>query len=291
MCNMIENQFINKKSNLFHNDEIDGIIELSHDNIVKYYKDIYVLVKKNNIRIPIEFYGLNVEETIYKQVVSNLIIYKVSISMILKNIKFFNKIIMLSDTDIQQYNIFNYTLGIKNIVLPILNINFLDLTLYLEQYTISCSIDNIYKLKLLNNYFESTSDICSMIDNMTETKYWTSHNLCALKFGKNFRKRKIVFNTGRLSNKQVANELSSILKSKNESEDYIKDIKDIKNEYNDIECIDNYNIEDKPDISYEDFNKLFSSLTEREQYYLFVNSMISKKYVHLVINNKYVLDI
>ena len=89
MCNMIENQLINKKSNIFHHDEIDGMIELSQDNIGKYYKDIYILAKKNNISIPIEFYGLNVEESIYKQVASNLIIYKVSISMILKNMKFF----------------------------------------------------------------------------------------------------------------------------------------------------------------------------------------------------------
>lgn len=289
MCNMIENQLINKKSNIFHHDEIDGIIELSQDNIGKYYKDIYILAKKNNIPIPIEFYGLNVEESIYKQVASNLIIYKVSISMILKNMKYFNKIIMLSDTDIQQYNIFNYTLGIKNIVLPILNINFLDLTLYLDQYSISCSIDNIYKLKLLNNYFETSNDICNIIDNMTESKYWTSHDFCTFKYEQTFSKRRIVFNTSRLSNKQVANELNTILKSKNEpSEDYIKDIKDY---YNDIGPISNYNIEDKPDISYEDFNKLFSSLTEKEQYYLFVNSMISKKYVHLVINNKYILDI
>lgn len=290
MCNMIENQLINKKNSIIHYDDIDGLIELTQDNIEKYYKYIYILAKKNNNIIPIDFYNLNVEESLYKKVTSNLIIYKVSISMILKSIKYFNKINILSDIDIEPYNIFNYTLGIKNIVLPILNINFLDLTIYLEQYNITCFIDNIYKLKLMNNYFEITSNICDMINDMKESKYWISHNFSTLTFETIFRQRKIVFNTNRLSNRLVAHELNTILNTKSKllSEDYIKDI-GTKNV--DIVSLDDYNIDDKPNISYEDFNQLFSSLTEKEQYYLFANLMICKKYVHLVINNKYVLDI
>jgi hypothetical protein len=291
MSLIIENQLINKKSSIQYYDETtDLFIELTQNNINKYYKDVYILAKKNNDPIPIEFYCLNVDESIYKQVLSNLIIYKVSISIILKNIKYLNKIILLSDVDIQQYNIFNYTLGIKNIVLPILNINFSDLKLYLDQYNISCSIDNIYKFILINNYLGCKNNVYDLIENIRETKYWSLQKNCLLSLDQNFVGRKIVFNINRLNNKQVANELSCILKPKMNilSEDYVRDIKE---SYIDIGSLNNYSIEDKPTISHEDFNKLFSSLTEKEQYYLFTNLMVCKNYVHLVINNKYILDI
>ena len=291
MSIMIENQLINKNTIHYHDE-----IELNETNIHTYYKEVYILVKKNKDMIPIDFYNLNVDEDIYKKVLANLIIYKVSISIILKNTKFLDNILLISNTDIEQFNIFNYTLGIKNIVLPILNINFSDLTLYLNQYTISDSIDNIYKLKLMNNYLDSDKVssleyISNMIDNIEESKYWTLTKNCSLSIDHKFKERKIFFNLYRLKNKQVAEELSSLFKNKikNNLEDYIKDL-DTKHKYIDLSVVSNYKIEDKPDISQEHFNQLFTSLTGDQQLLLFTNLMISKKYVHLVINNKYVLN-
>lgn len=300
MSNMIENQLINKKNNIQHYEDISEMfIDLTPFNIQKFYKEVYVLVKKNNEPIPVEFYNLNVDENIYKQVLSNLIIYKVSISLILKNIKNYNNIIMLSNNDLQQFNIFNYTLGIKNIILPILNINFSDLSIYLDQYRLSNTIDNIYKLKLMNNYLDSnttvTSDyVCNMIDEMTESKYWTLSSNCEASLNYLFKRRQIFFDTCRLSNKVIVDKLNFIFKSKtkflSEKEDYIKDI-ETKNSYIDIGSLNNYSIDDKPEMSYDNFNQLFKSLSEKEQFLLFTNCMVSKKYVHLVINNKYILDI
>ena len=298
---MIENQLVNKLNSLIYNDD-EINIELTPFNINKYYKEVYVLVKQNNEPIPIEFYSLYIDEDIYKQVTSKLIIYKVSISIILKNISnFFYKIMIKSNTELQPYNIFNYTLGIKNIILPILNINYSDLSIYLNQYSIDNTINNIYKFKLINNYvnnkptFTYSSDyLCNMIENMTESKYWTNQTNCLSTLDKQFIKRKIYFDTRRLSKKDIATQINKLFDSKikalSEKENYIKDIGDKKN-YIDISSLNNYVIEDKTDISYDIFNKLFDSLNIKEQYMLFTNSMISKKYVHLAINNKHILNI
>jgi hypothetical protein len=290
----IENQLINKKNIITIKDELtENIIELRSSNIEKYYNEVYILAKKNSYIIPIEFYNLDVDEIIYKQVLSNLIIYKVSIS-ILKNSKYFNKIVLLSNTDIEQFNIFNYTLGVKNIILPILNINFSELVIYMEQYSQNFSIDNISKLIIMNNYLESDCKVFyhNKFDNMKESLYWTFNDNCLSSLNHNFIKRKIFFNTSRLKNKEIANDLNTFFKSQIniKSEDYIKDITN-KKDYIDISSIDNYMIGSKPNISYNEFNKLFDSLDEKEQYFLFTNCMISKEYVHLAINNKHILKI
>ena len=298
MSIMIENQLINKNICQYYDNINEVFIELTQSNIEKYYDKVYVLCKKNNEPIPIEFYDLNVNKDIYEKVLSNLIIYKVSISIILNTIKHFNSIIILSDNDIQQFNIFNYSLDIKNIVLPILNINFSDLSIYLDQYNITNTIDNLYKLKLMNYYLEvknNNSDYyCNIIDEMKESKYWVQHEHTPSTLDRFFKERKIYFDVCRLKNQTIVNEIKSSLKSNikllSEKEDYIKDI-GTKNNYIDLACLNNYSIENKPDISYNDFNKLFDSLDEKQQFLLFTNSMVSKNYVHLVINNKHILEI
>ncbi len=41
---------------------------------------------------------------------------------------------IVSDDQLKPYNIFNYTHGIKNIIIPIFNIAYQNLLKYLEQY-------------------------------------------------------------------------------------------------------------------------------------------------------------
>ena len=303
MTNTIENKLINKKLNIYHVNELnDNLIELNKDNINKYYKEVYILVKKNNILIPSEFYNLDVKEDIYDQVTSNFIIYKVSMLILLNNPNNLNNIIILSDKDIEKFNIFNYTLGVKNIILPILNINFSDLCIYLSQYSVNNSIDNLYKLILMTNYLENenniiniisqTNNIDYVIDTMKEPTFWSLKTNCILSISENFKNRKIFFNTCRLKNKQVADNINLLFKQhlySENNEDYMKDIK--KNKYVDISSLNNYKINNKSDMTCEQFNNLFDSLGEKNQYLLFTNLMVCKEYVHLVINNKYILEI
>lgn len=298
MTNIIENQLINKKIVIQHFDELSkDFIELNVDNIDTYYDKVYVLAKKNKNYIPIDFYNIEVDKYIYDQVSSNLIIYKVSINILLKNPNNINNIVILTDSELEKYNIFNYTLENKNIILPILNINFSDLSIYLEQYSLNNSLDNLYKLILMNNYLEKdlntisqNENIINMIDNMVETKYWSLKSNCTFSINNNFNSRKILFNTCRLNNRQIANEINLLFKQSykiENSEDYLKDID--KNNYIDISSINYYKI-NKSNMTCEEFNNLFDNLSINEQYLLFTNLMITREYIHLVINNKYILE-
>ena len=141
---IIENKLISNSKLQYLVD--DTLIDLTIHNIDKYYKYVYVLVKKNKNPIPSEFYNLDVEEKIYNIVLKELIIYKVSILVLLKNQRFFNNVVILSDLYLKQFNIFDYKLEDKNIVLPILNINYIDLSSYLKEFEIDTTIEQIYKM-------------------------------------------------------------------------------------------------------------------------------------------------
>jgi hypothetical protein len=71
--------------------------------------------------------------------------------------------------------------------------------------------------------------------------------------------------TDRLLNKQIANELNTILKSDNQ-EDYLEDLTN-KKDYIDVSLLNNYSIGNKPNINYDEFNILFDSLNNKDQYF------------------------
>ena len=63
----------------------------------------------------------------------NFILYKVS-NRILENIIHKSNNIILSNAELVKFNIFNYKLDKKQIIIPIFNIIYNNLILYLEQY-------------------------------------------------------------------------------------------------------------------------------------------------------------
>ena len=121
MSNIVTNHLINTKSLIYFDEKTNSDIELTIDNIYNYYNFVFVLCKKDNQTIPLEFYNLEVSSDIVNKTNNNLVIHKVS-NTILKNINHFNQIVILSDEQLTKYNIFNYELATKNIVIPILNI-------------------------------------------------------------------------------------------------------------------------------------------------------------------------
>ena len=62
---MIENPFLNNKNLInYHDDNIDTIIYLDMCNIAKYFNCVYILVKRNNKPIPVEFYDRQITSTV-----------------------------------------------------------------------------------------------------------------------------------------------------------------------------------------------------------------------------------
>jgi hypothetical protein len=296
---IIENPFLNNKTTITYFDESEGTnIEINQTNAHKYVSNVYVLVKKNNTFVPCEFYNMQVDKDIFEQVNSALIIYKVNVA-ILKNKNHFDSCIIMSDKQLKEYNIFNYELTSKNIIVPIFNIEYKNLCKYLEQYESTNTLQNIYNTKVLNEYFnidntKSNDFICQIINNLKYSLYWTNENNCLINMTSKFKDRTFSFQSMRMTDKNIASIVNKIFDKKitNDAKkaDYIKEI-DIKtNDKNDYKY---HNSESETDNSFthHDINQLFSVLNEKQQFILFANLIVSKKFCALVINNKHILKI
>ena len=307
---IIENPFLNNKTTLFHIEESSGdVVELNQQNIAKYYQHIYILAKKNNKPINPDFYNWQLSQDILNEVSSNLLIHKISIK-VLKNKVHWNNIIVMSSEQLAQFNIFNYDLDSKNIVVPIFNIAYQNLLLYLDQFDSDNTLQTIYNIKVLNKYFsvdnsniQVNENISNIISSLEESNYWTNYYNCLSNMTNIFKQRDFIFQSSRMKDRNLANLLKKLFEKKvssvaSNNEDYIKelDIKYQKENYVDISSaiekkgFKMYKIGQKSQFTHNDINQLFSVLNEKQKFLLFSNLMISKKYCHLVINNYHILD-
>ena len=304
---LIDNPFINTQCIITHLDSKSGtLIDINQTNAKYYFDTVFLLVKKTDDPIPIEFYNLKVSSDIIKQVSSNLILYKASIKL-LNNKTHFDSIIMLSNEQLKEYNIFNYTLETKNIIIPIFNIAFKNVIKYYEQYHSTNTLYHIYKVKILNQYFKieesnhrSNKFINQIITNLKDSEYWTKPRNCKPTWTTEFNNRTFTFQTNRITDKTISQIIIEILNYKtkiNDAENYIEKIGN-KKKYTDISSVINKKQSKKFSkdrsnnvFSHNDINQLFDVLNKQQQFLLFINLMISKKYAHLVINNKYILDL
>lgn len=318
---IVENPFLYNNTMEYSDESTNTTVILDQKNVAKYFRNVYLLVKRNNYTVPSEFYNREIPEHVFEQVRPNLLIHKTS-SKILKNKSHFINAIIMSDDQLSQYNIFNYKLDAKNIVVPIFNIEYQNLLQYVEQYDSTDNIHSIYNVKVLNKYFgvedtnyKSNEFISSKINNLEEARYWTYYYNCLINMNEKFTKRKFSFQIGRMTDKmtaQIVKKLfdNTVINSK-QNDNYIQDVdlksseeQFIENEMQskkeqivDIASTINakgykyYQIGAKSDFTRNDINQLFAVLDEKQRFLLFSNLMISKKYCHLVVNNEHILDL
>lgn len=306
MSDFIENPFISKMI-MIHRKNDGESVELDTMNVSKYFNEVYFLVKKNDTMIPPEFYSKMIPKEIFDTVSQDLILYKASVK-VLKNKKHFDNMIHINPSLVKNYNIFNYNLGDNMIILvPVLNIEYLNLVKYLEQYESSNSLENVYKMMVLNNYFDVKSDnmlstkyICDMIINMKESQWWSSDHNCLVNFNNIFKDRRFSSQYNYLKNRKVAEVIKNIFSKKPTKTVNISNKKSIKktNTTNDNYMEDvmripdmniNHRIGAKSEFSKEEINMLFDSMNEMQQFYLYANLMISPKHCHLVVSNAHVM--
>lgn len=307
MSMLIENPFLNNKNKNIFTTYSGETVELDQTNVAKYFKHIYILAKRNNQTISPDFYNWEISKELLEEINPYLLIQKVSVK-VLKNKKHFDSMVMLSDSQLKPYNIFNYELGPQNIVVPILNIAYQNLLQYVEQYESNDKLENIYKIKVLNSFFGLEQDnykanefICQMINNLEESKYWTNYYNCLLNISNKFKNRKFHFQINRICDRNVADILKTITEPdlvKTKNSNYIKDIElDKPKNYVDVASIIDkkgysyYRIAGPCDFTKSDIVQLFSVLNEKQQFLLFANLTASKKYCHLVINNELILKL
>lgn len=290
MTDFIDNIFIPKGS-MTHNDPITSeTIEITQMNVSKYFKYVYIVCKKNNNMIPSDFYNYNISKDMFDDVSKNLLLFKVSVK-ILKNKNHFDNTILIPSENIATYNIFNYSISDKVIILPILNIEYMNLLKYFEQYESNNTLENIYKMKVLNKYFmladntKAIDYICSNIKEMEETNWYTNTYNCMFNFTKNFKERQFSMQTNYIVNKSLAQIIKKInltQKQKDvDNEHYIHDLltDNMSNEYNFLKS------PQSSDFTRDDINNLFDVLNLKERFILYAYMMISPRYCHLVVNN------
>jgi len=232
---------------------------------------IYFLIKKNSQIINDEFFHYEVDKDLYNKICKNLLLYKIKYNNNLKN-QLYNGL-LVSKTDLEIFNIFNYELEDKNIVIPFLNINYENFIDYIIQFN-SNEIYNILKLININKYLKLSNDNIEHIIkklNNTDIKFWTK-KYSDLDFSLIFKNRQFVF-----------------LKSKNNNKvDYT--INNVESKYIDISLVlnsTNYLESDNNLNIYE----ILINLEKKSQFLLFTNLLVSKRYSNLVINNIKILKL
>lgn len=252
------------------------------DNIESYF----VLIKKDNSIVPLDFYMYEVSTDIYETVCNNLILYKVS-AQIIKNNLHYNNILIMSKEDLDRFNLFKYELSEHNIVIPILNIKFDSIQLYLSQYKDNY-IETIYYLKLIDNHFNNNNPeyFENIIKNLYSSDYWTKkHNI---NFTEEFKKRNFTLDLSLYSNNH-----RRLFKNKNPANylmgKYKSDI------YNMKKLLNNngnylYNIPSKSKVTIENTIDLLNSLDNKNRFIMLCSIMISNNYFHFI-NNPIIMQL
>jgi hypothetical protein len=283
-----KNSFICQSIKILKIDDKEILLDI--ENIKQDISSLYILCIKDDYKIPYQFFFQFISYELLLEVNKHLIIIKVPIRM-LKNMHHFNNIIVLSDMQLQLYNIFNYPLESKNIVLPIFTINYLNILSYINQYE-KYKLTNLINIINLNHKFNhNTSNFCDLIKKLSGSKYWTkSRNI-------NFTN---AFINRRLSNKSntrfstMDNYIGLTHDVNTLSVDISNTVPPVyrsKKHYTDYAC-KNIQYKIKPsEIIYDQINELFNYLPKKEQELLFMYLLISKKYIHLVINNVHILTL
>ena len=254
----------------------------NNEYIFTNFKTLYVICLKTETQVDNSIYTYQIEKEQLNKINNNLLLIKVPLNM-LKNFNHYNKLMVLSKANLKSINTFNYPLEDKNLVLMILNINYDNLRIYLNQFERNGELSDIYKLLVLNKYFNCSnnnykiSKYLESLINIESSNYWcNSYNLTA-NLTECFGKRK--FN---LSEKTSNGNYLELIYKTHEYTDPSKLLK--SSEYK-------YKVTTEKVFNKQEINQLFDILEEKQKFLLFCNMIVSKRYCHLVLNNSYILTL
>jgi hypothetical protein len=84
-----------------------SVINVTLQNVTKYFKHVYILIKKTDDQIPINFYMKDINEETFKQMSEKLIIWKSSTDII-KNEKHFDRTSILNKSLFHNFLLFHW---------------------------------------------------------------------------------------------------------------------------------------------------------------------------------------
>ena len=184
--------------------------QISCDNIEKIYDEyynIYILSYTNIEPIDESIYHHEIDRNLFNNISNNLILIKAPIQLI-KNYTHFTKTYILSKHILDRYNIYNYKLEEKNLVLSIFNISTENIKLYLSQFEQSNTLIDIYKILSINKYFNVDNNMSILkilqknILNLNESSYWTKYFNCSANLSSSFLNRRLNYYNFKNINKE-----------------------------------------------------------------------------------------
>jgi hypothetical protein len=294
--------FAHRKIIDIHNNEIYPH-ELTVRKLFLNYNKLLILCLESNEVINDDIFSMNISPNYIRSLSNKLVLIKGTIKM-LRNPKHRDNIIDVDKKYIEMFNKYNIDLDEHELLLPILNISEKDIMIYIKQFTGIFDITDLFKLRTMNDYFcdEKTSlivkeNIITTIRSMIETCYWTLRYNCQLNITIKFMDRGFYINSQRIEDKNIKEIIEKINDIPEGGNNYLQFIYRKKNFVDAASNIRKdgytlyhpYNVK-SDDITVDDINMLFDSLSSKKEFYYFLTSlMVSKEYCHLIVNNKYLL--
>lgn len=273
---IINNPFI---SDIRKNIILDMPIEQSDSSILgKHFKNLYIVVKKNDNKIPIDFFMKLVNEKVYSEVTKDLVIWKTSLNFLCRSL--YDKLCILPKETLQNINEFNFDLDENNLVLPLFNCNFKNMINYINSTEGINNLDKLYNnLIISQNLLDCIEPnhlrLKETILTLNESNFWCFCENYEIDFNNIFK------------NKSYYNKKFNKI---NTSSIYLDNIYRYKrkNSEKDVLIASGF-LPIKPSkYTKEDIFNVLDSLTYKNRFLLFCHLLISKE-CHLVINNYKVL--
>jgi hypothetical protein len=272
-------------------------VNILKSNVMKYCRDLYVLVPLNNIDyMDILFSNFNEDK------IKDFILYKCS-NRLLKSDSHYNNLIYVSKELFQKCNKFKYELENDIFVVPIFNTTFNNIKNYIDSFDEKENLKEIYNMIILmkefnpTNNFKNDNIIKNMILSLKESDYWTNYMNCKLNLTNAFEKRRFNIKLFKNINNQedIKHFLQNLEKEKLD-ENYLEEIYKNK-KYIDPSTIINkkgfklYYMERNTEFTNENIYNIFECLNTENKFLMFCHLLVSKRYSHLVINNYKVIKI
>lgn len=289
--NNIENPFISSKISI--KDDNDEDIEINIFNINKYFEKVYILCPLRKINSLNELNYKYISKNILKEIQDKLVLYEVNVN-ILKNRLHYDNISLVKSDLVRCFNHFDYELDEKVIILPILNIQFLDLQKYVMMFNKIFDLKDFYNMVLVGKYkynnslktFSNNEYYINIIRNLKESHYWTKPWNCMLNSTLSFKKR--TFQTDILKKDKV------LIKNQKFEIDYLSKMFESSRYKNVSNILSSkgfrlYKIPRKIEFTKNDINNLFEALDNPKQKFMLYCSLLTSKYYAITFNNYFLL--
>lgn len=261
----------------------DVEINITRYNASQYFKHAFVLTKIDDNPIPLQFYTDFLDNKLYDETSSRIILKKVSLN-ILKHNNHSENMIIMSDVFINSFNKLKYKLDKSNLIIIILNSSFIKLESYLMQFSNITTLESIYNIIIYNKYFNNISNLTFVIESMKKDCFWTNLNVLLQISNRSFTNRRFNFDTMTIKDDDAKNALKTMGDYMNSKDGY-----SYTNITKYIKKKTKYMINHSEIFTREDILHIFMNLKTDKEKYLLLCYMLLSKNGYLVLNNNMLL--